>query len=310
MASGTFVLITLIIFLVSTGVMFYLFFVKSRNIIKYNRKGLQYKDREMWEDSIRCFQRALDLDPNHALSHYNLGFVLYFGKKLADAAIVEFELAIEKNRKMAPAYYALGHVLFHSKDQLEGAVDNLNKAIELDPLLAQAYNTLGLIEIKKDNWEKALEYFRKAFSIDNTLEPACCNISIALVYQGKNTEAMEYAKKYIELNPNSTLAHNNLGNIYNSCRMKAEAVKELLISSSINPDDWQVNFWLGCLRLQLNEFKNAITSFQKVLQLQGDYALTYYNLALCYEQNNNKTLASKYIERAIELNPALGENLI
>ncbi len=310
MASITFIIISIIIFLISTGSIVLFFFIKSTRLITYNQQGLQFKDWEMWDDSIRCFQKALSLDKNHALSYYNLGFVLYFGKDLADAAIKEFECAIAKDAKMASAYYALGHVLFHSKNQLDEATDNLNKAIELDPSLAQAYNTLGLIEIKNENWVMAMEHFKTAFSIDDTFESACCNLSIALVYQGKNFEAMEYAKTYVELNPNSTLAHNNLGNIYGSCGMKTKAVKELLISSSFNPDDWQVSFWLGCLRLQLNDFKKAITSFHKVLQLRGDYPLAYYNLALCYEQNNDKLLAKKYIERAIELNPALGENLI
>ena len=59
-----------------------------------------------------------------------------------------------------------------------------------------------------------------------------------------------------------------------------------------------------------NKFGKAVVSFHQVLKLHGEFALAHYNLALCYEQDNNKTLAKKHIEKAIELNPALGENLI
>lgn len=307
---NTFIFISLILFLLSAGIVILFYFAKSRNIIRYNKLGLKYKDWEMWDDSIRCFQSALTIDPNHALSHYNLGFVLYFGKKPADAAIKEFELAIAKDKKMAPAYYALGHALFHDRVDLDEARNNLEKAVKLDPSLAQAHNTMGLIEIKREEWKKAIEHFQTAIAINEKFESAYCNLSIALVYQGRNAEALECAQKFTALNPRSVLAHNNLGNIYGACGMKKGAVEALLISVKLNPDDWNVYFWLGCLRLQLNELKKAVVSFHEAIKLHGEFALAHYNLALCYEQDNNKALAKKHIERAIELNPALGENLL
>jgi len=310
MFSKLFIILSLIIFLISTGVVVILYFLRSRNIIKYNKLGLKYQNWEMWNDSVRYFQMALELDANHALSHYNLGFVLYFGKKQVDAAISEFKLAIVKDTKMAPAYYALGHAQFHGKRDLDEAWNNLETAVELDPSLAQASNTMGLIEIKREEWKKAIECFRKAISINERFDSAYCNLSIALSYQGRNSEALDNAQKYAELNPHSALAHNNLGNIYGAAGKRIEAIKALLTSLKINPDDWNVHFWLGCLRLQMSELKKAVVSLHEALKLHGEFALAHYNLALCYEQDNNRALAKKHIEKAIELNPALGENMI
>ncbi len=305
-----FVIVSIIIFLVLAGGVIVSFMVKSQKVVSYNRKGLQFKDWEMWDDAIRCFQRAITLDANYALSYYNLGFVLYFGKNLTDAAIQVFELAITRNKKLAPAYYALGHALLHGKGALEGAEKKLLKAVQIDPSLARAHNTLGLLEIKRENWKKAIEYFQAAVATDETFESAHCNLSIALIYQGKNSEALQSAQKYADLNPRCALAQNNLGNIYGSCGMKTEAIETLQLSAALNPNDWNVYFWLGCLRLQLKKYKEAIISFQEALQLRGDFALAYYNLALCFEQDGNKIFAKKYIDRAIELNPVLGENFI
>lgn len=310
MLSNVFVIISLIIFLISTGVVVFLYFLRSKNIIKYNKLGLKYKDWKMWDDSVRYFQKALDLDPGHALSHYNLGFVLYFGKSLFGAAINEFELAITRDKKMAPAYYALGHAQFHGNRNPDEAWNNLETAAQLDPSLAQVYNTMGLIEIKREDWKKAIECFKKAISINDKFDSAYCNLSIALIYQGRNSEALGCAKKYAELNPHSALAHNNLGNIFGAAGKRVEAIEALLTSLKLNPNDWNVHFWQGCLRLQSNEYKRAVVYFHEALKLHGEFALAYYNLALCYEQDNNKTLAKKHIEKAIELNPAIGENLL
>ncbi len=305
-----FVIVSIIIFLVLAGGVIAFYVVKSQKVVGLNRKGLQFKDWEMWDDAIRCFKRAAELDANHALSYYNLGFVLYFGKNLTDAAIKVFELAITRDKKLAPAYYALGHVLFHGKGALDEAENYLMKAVQIDPALAQVHNTLGLLEIKREDWKKAIDHFQTAVSINEAFESAYCNLSIALIYQGKNSEALESAQKYADLNPHSALAQNNLGNIYGSCGMKTEAIETLQLSAALNPNDWNVYFWLGCLRLQLKKHKEAIASFQEALHLRGDFALAHYNLALCFEQDGNKSLAKKHIDRAIELNPALGENLI
>ena len=148
MISYEFLFISIALCVVLTGLVILYFVIKSQRIMACNRRGIQYKDWEMWDDAVRCFQKALDLDPSHALSHYNLGFVLYFGKNLPDAAIREFENAIAKNKKMASAYYTLGHALFHSKGALDQAMSHLARSVKLDPSLAQAYNTMGLIAIK------------------------------------------------------------------------------------------------------------------------------------------------------------------
>ncbi len=310
MESMTFIVISIAVFLVLAGGVILYYYVKSQRVITYNRKGLQFIDWEMWDDAVRCFQRAIELDANHALSYYNLGFALYFGKDLAGAAIPEFERAITRDKRLAPAYYAIGHALFHAKGKLKEAQDNLKKAVQIDPSLAQVYNTMGLIEIKNEDWKRAIEYFQAAVSVNETFGSAYCNLSIAFVYQGKNSDALANAQKYVRLKPHCPLARNNLGNIYGACGMKTEAVDALLISARLKPGDWNVHFWLGCLRLQLKEYKAAIASFHETLRLMGDFALAHYNMALCYERDNNKPLAKKHIERAIELNPALGKNLI
>ncbi len=310
MSGGLFILITLSTFLLGVAIVFGFYYFRSQQIIKLNKKGLQFKDWEMWDDAIRCFQRAIELDKNHALSYYNLGFVLYYGKKLIDAAIEAFETSLTKNDAFARTYYSLGHAQFHGKGDLENARANLTNAIHIDPDLAQAHTTMGLVEIKMENWKKAIEHFKTALSIDDSLESAYCNLAIALVYQGRNTEAREVSKKYVSLKPESAQARNNMGNIYGSCGMKEEAVKELLVSRSIDSNDWNVHFWLGCLWLQLGNYTKATSSFHHAIQLHGEFGLAHYNLALCYEGNNQKTHAKKHIERALELDPTLGENLI
>jgi tetratricopeptide (TPR) repeat protein len=284
--------------------------LKNRRILKLNSIGLRYKDFEMWDQAIICFQKALDLEPQHAVTRYNLGFVLYFGKRLHAAAFREFTAAIAFDDGLAAAHYALGHLLFHELGKPEEARKHLLQALKISPGLAEADNTLALIEIGTGNWAEALACFRRAVKANPQYEPAYCNLAVACLYQGHNAEAVSYAQGYVANQPNSALAHRNLGSIYGATGQPAEAEKELEIALSLDDSDWIVHFWLGCLRLKLREPHKAVASFREALERKGAFALVYYNLALCYEQLGLKDAAKTHIERAIELNPALGKGFV
>lgn len=264
----------------------------------------------MFDEAIHLFRKAAGNNPRHALSHYNLGFALYFGKSRSEEALQEFNKAIALDKNMAPAWYAAGHVLLYKKRELDESLKLLTRAIQINPRMAEAYNTLGIIEIKNQKWSAARERFKQALAIRPDYDAACCNGAIACMYQGKTREALEYAERYAELQPNSVLAHRNLANMYGAAGKHKLALCELDIARAMNPADWILYFWKGCLLLQLNDFEKAVVSFQEAIQYKGSFALSYYNLALCYEALKRKDLAKVYIEKAIELNPALGKDLI
>lgn len=305
-----FVLVLLTItFLLSGGVAGY-YFVRAARVVRYNRTGVRFKDWQMWDQSCIWFQKALALEPRHALSHYNLAFVLYFGKNLPDAAKREFEEAIAADSNMAAAHYALGHLLLHVHGNLEAAERHLQTSIRLNPSLSEARNTLGLVEIKRENWQGAMDRFRTAVGMNSSYDIATCNLAIACVYQGKNSDAIRYAEKYVELQPRSPQAHKNLGNIYGATGRRREAIRELKVTLGLAPSEWIVHFWLGCLYLQTNQPRKATVSFHEALGLRPGFALAYYNLALAYESLGQKKFAREYIDHAIELKPDLGEDLI
>jgi tetratricopeptide (TPR) repeat protein len=283
---------------------------KTRMIERWNRAGEQFAQWEMWNKALECFQRAIVLDRAHARSHYNLGHVLYHGKKVFDSAASEFRTAISLESGMAEAHYALGHLLFHHNKDIDNARQSLNRAIELDHSLAAAYHTLGFIEITRENWHKAMEMFGKAIAADGSYDAAYRDMAIACIYQGRTMEAIGHAQQYARLQPESAVARNNLGNIYGAAGKRQEALEQFQISRNLEPGNWITHFWLGCLYLQMKEHTKAVVSFHDALERRQGIALAHYNLAMCYEALHRKDLAKKYIEQAIEFNPALGEGLV
>lgn len=298
------------LFAVLSGLFVAYHLLRQRRIVDLNRKGVRYQEWQMWDDAARCFEQALDIDRTHALSHYNLGFVLYHGKHLVDQAATELSAALSAEPDMAAAHYALGHLLFHKTGVVEQAKQHLQEALALQPQLCEAYNTLGLMEIKHDNWTDALSMFTKAVRINETYATAWCNLAISCIYLGRSSEAIDAAQRYAELQPESPMALRNLGNIYGACGRREAAIEQLERARALDATDWIVHFWLGCLHLQTDAPRTAIPCFHEALRLNQGAALVHYNLALCYEAVGNKRLARTYIDQAVELNPQLGDGLI
>jgi len=69
-----------------------------------------------WEDAIAAYRKALELDPNDALTHYDLALALKY-KGDTKQAVEEFEAAIRLKPGWAEAHFGLGATLYDLHDQ-------------------------------------------------------------------------------------------------------------------------------------------------------------------------------------------------
>jgi Flp pilus assembly protein TadD len=88
-------------------------------------------------------RRAVELMPNYAQAHVNLGCIYANTERFA-AAEAEFLLATKLERDNGPAHFNLGIVLA-ATNRLTGAEASYRRAIELMPTFAEAHNSLGMV---------------------------------------------------------------------------------------------------------------------------------------------------------------------
>lgn len=123
-----------------------------------------------YEEARDAGRAALQLDPNHANAHVNLG-AAYAAVKDYPNAIALQRRATELSPRLTEAYIALGNTLLEAGDA-QGALAAHNKALELDPNspraacgLAQAYQAMK----RRD---EALSLYRQAIGLSpNFPEP-------------------------------------------------------------------------------------------------------------------------------------------
>jgi len=170
--------------------------------------GLALQDLGEAEKAVASLRQAVKLKPDYAEAHNNLGRALQDLGKL-DEAIVCHRRALELKPDYAEASYNLGNAL---KDQgkLNEAVLCYRRAARLNPDHAEGHNNLGNALRELGKLDEALACFRRALELKPEYANAHNNLGNALNDQGRPEEAVACYRRAVELNPDYADAHSNL----------------------------------------------------------------------------------------------------
>ena len=116
--------------------------------------------------AIATYQRVLELEPDHAAAHINIG-TLYYNRQDYALAEKHYRRAIEVDPRYALAYFDLGNVLDETGRVAE-AIQTYSAALALAPTYADAHYNLALAYEKMREPRKALKHWRAYVKLDTT----------------------------------------------------------------------------------------------------------------------------------------------
>lgn len=116
------------------------------------------------EEAISSYQKVLQLDPNYAAAHINLG-TLYYTQSDYDLAEEHYRKAIECDPRYALAYFDLGNVLDETQ-RLDEAIAAYKVALQLAPTYADAHYNLALAYERSRKPRMALKHWRAYLKLD------------------------------------------------------------------------------------------------------------------------------------------------
>lgn len=117
-------------------------------------------------DAIAAYHRVIELAPNHAAAHINLG-TLYYNRQDFGLAERHYRQAIEADPRYALAHFDLGNVLDETGRVLE-AVQTYKTALQLAPTYADAHYNLALAFEKLREPRKALKHWQAYVKLDTS----------------------------------------------------------------------------------------------------------------------------------------------
>jgi predicted O-linked N-acetylglucosamine transferase (SPINDLY family) len=167
--------------------------------------------RMQGKDALHAFQKTVELMPNDAEAHNNLGNVLKDLGQL-DSAVASYRRALEIKPDFAEAHSNLGAVV-KGVGQYESSLEICRRAVALNPGSAEAHFNVGIALQDLGQLDDAVASYRRALEIKPNSAEAHFNVGLALQGIGQLNDAVASYRRALEIKPNLADAHNNLGNV-------------------------------------------------------------------------------------------------
>jgi len=116
--------------------------------------------------AVAAYQRVLELDPEHAAAHINLG-TLHYNRQDYTLAEKHYRAAVAIDPRYALAYFDLGNVLDETGRVTE-AIQAYNTALQLAPTYGDAHYNVALAYEKIREPRKALKHWRAYVKLDTS----------------------------------------------------------------------------------------------------------------------------------------------
>jgi adenylate cyclase len=171
-------------------------------------------------------KKALELDDTSAEAHTSLGFVVSLYDFDLEQSLREFERAIQLNPNYATAHHWIAIGPLSSLGQFDRAIVEGKRAVELDPLSLINNTDLGQDYFLARRYDEAIAQFRKTIEMDPRFYYAHYSLGEVRQLKGQLNDAIAEYRKAIELNDDpGVLAL--LGQAYARAGQREEAQKTL-----------------------------------------------------------------------------------
>jgi DNA-binding winged helix-turn-helix (wHTH) protein/TolB-like protein len=183
-----------------------------------------------------------------------------------------------------------------SQDSLKRSIGYFEQATASDPSyalayagIADAYSLLAYYRfaplLEEENYQKAKAAALHALDIDETLAEAHTSLGLIKTYYDRDSAAGE--KEYqraIGLKPNYATARQWYSDYLAEQDRPHEAMLEIRRAQELDPLSPIINATVGERLLYAREYERAIEQLLKTLEIDPDFFLARYLLALAYEQ--------------------------
>ena len=216
-------------------------------------------------ESLVAGQKSVQLDPQDAGAHNNLGVLLQQAQGRLKEAEESCRQAITLKPNLADAHYNLGNTL-KKQGRLDEAEASYTQAITLKPDYAEAHYNLGNTLKELGRLEEAETNYRKAIALKPDFAEGYNNLGATLQEQGRLDEAETNYRKAIALKPDFAEAHRHLTLLkkFDAQDKQYSKMQELYLDKNISEEQrCHINFGLAKACEDLGDLEKAFQHYRE-----------------------------------------------
>ncbi len=254
------------------------------NIARLLAEALSLCERGEFTEAEKKYREILQLNNNHTEAWYGLGIVYYILGEYQEALEMLYR-SLALNSASANSHYNLGLVL-EKIGYLPQAVQAYKKAIALAPGWIEVYYNLGKVLSELGEIEQAESTYIQAIAVDKNNYINYLNLGNILMMRQQIEEAIAAYEMALQLNPRNPIILNNLGLAWQAQNKPVQA-----------------SLYFGYAAYRQENYREAITHYQKFLANQIGDVEVYIALAECYQHLNQSEEVIKTYRDTLKIYP-------
>jgi TolB-like protein/DNA-binding winged helix-turn-helix (wHTH) protein/tetratricopeptide (TPR) repeat protein len=165
-----------------------------------------------WAQSEKEFRKAIELNPNYATAHQWYSYYL--------SAMSRFPEALEEAKRaqqIDPLSLSINTTLagrYRDLRQYDQAVDLNRRTLEMDPNFAPAHIALGAAYEEQAIWPQAISEYQKAVDLSQDSPPALASLGCAYGFSGNQDEAHKLLARLLQSSKHHYVSGFDMATVY------------------------------------------------------------------------------------------------
>ena len=244
---------------------------------EWSDKGTSLSSLGRHDEALRCYDRALEIDPRYAMVWSNKGYTLHNLGRYVEA-VACCDMALEIYPRYGYAWNNKG-ITLNSLGRYDEAMRCYDMALEIDPKHAYAWSNKGNSLSDLGRNDEAVRCYDRALELDPRYALAWSNKGDSLHSLGRNDEALRCCDSALAIDPRHTNAWSNKGISLSDLGRHDEALRCCDRAVEIDPRDARAWYGKGYSLYGLGRYDEAVRCFDGALAIDQRHARAWYNKA-------------------------------
>ena len=269
--------------------------------IEFENIILHYIDLGKFNLAKKALAIGMDQHPkNIELMLLKTEILLFEGAyKDAEELLVEIEILSPENEEI----YVQRASIYSKKKKHSLAIALLYKALSVTENTSEINNLIGNEYLFIGNFKKAKECYIKCLNENQEDYQSLYNLLYCYEKLKQNNEAIIFLRKFIDSDPYNEIAWHQLGKLYAKSNDFNKAMSAFDFSIISNEVYSSAYIEKGKLLEKVGRNLDAIKNYEISAKINSPNASISHRIGLCHLKLGNSTLAMKFFEESIQLEP-------
>ncbi len=262
--------------------------------------GLAHAAKNNYDESISLLRKAIAMGDQKSEAGLSLAQVFAQAGRMAESK-AQISALLEKSPGKTKALYLLGQ-LHLAENKPDEALKTYDQILAKNPTDQEASYRKAMIHLSRGQTDQALELSRQL--LEKAPKSALGNLiqGLALFHQKKYAESIAPLQQGVGAMP-SPLGYFYLGQAHFYKNEPEQALSQFQKALDLSPDFVQARIFSALVLLQQRRADDAIAEVKKAIEKDAKNAVAYNVLASAYIAKGQMDEASKAFNRAIEIEP-------